>query len=125
MTDAPDDERHRVIDRDLESHSNNRRTHQRTVYSCPDCGGVLWEFDEGFECHTGHRWPPDTLLTQQTQELHSALMAAVRLLTEKATLLRQMARNAAETSASGELLESQAKDLDGQAALIKARLLDA
>src|SRR5215203_1940795 len=115
MTDMRDDDNRRVIDSDIESQSNNRRTHQSTVYSCPDCGGVLWEFDDGFECHTGHRWPPDGLLMRQTQELRSALMAAVRLLKEKATLLRQMGRKAAATSASGALLESQAAELDDQA----------
>jgi two-component system, chemotaxis family, protein-glutamate methylesterase/glutaminase len=123
MTDAPDDPIKKAIAEDIEKQKANARSGQSSVYSCPDCGGVLWEFDEEFECHTGHRWSADKLLNRQTEELRSALMAAVRVLKEKAILLRQIASKAEGTVASGRLLENQADEHERYAALINTEIL--
>src|SRR5215208_3679617 len=100
MADTPDDRERKVIERDLEAQQNEPQSGRRAVYTCPDCGGALWEFDDEFACHTGHRWSPSGLLSGQTRELRASLMAAVRALKERAMLLRQSARKAADASAS-------------------------
>jgi two-component system chemotaxis response regulator CheB len=123
LADTPDDLQ-KVIDRDLEAQEHDVPSGRRSVYTCPDCGGVLWEFEAEFACHTGHRFSPDALVTGQTREIRAALMAAVRALKERAILLRQTAQKAAFASASGRLLENHAEADEGHAALIERELLD-
>jgi two-component system chemotaxis response regulator CheB len=64
--------------------------------TCPECGGVLWEADEGgllhYRCHVGHAYSEETMLTAQAQGLEAALWTAVRTLEEKAELVRHLAR---------------------------------
>jgi two-component system, chemotaxis family, protein-glutamate methylesterase/glutaminase len=66
-----------------------------TVLTCPECGGTLWESEEGkmlrFRCHTGHSFGAETLLGQQDGKLEAALWNAVRVLQERAILRRQLA----------------------------------
>ena len=42
-----------------------------TVYTCPDCGGVLWQDGAGrqvaFHCHVGHAYAPEILLSQKSR----------------------------------------------------------
>src|SRR5204863_9894792 len=58
----------------------------------------MWQADAGafvdFSCHTGHRYAADMMLVQKTEQLEAALFTALRLLKEKAILLRQTAARA-------------------------------
>jgi two-component system chemotaxis response regulator CheB len=69
-----------------------------TLLTCPDCGGVMLERDEGglvrFACQVGHAYSPESLDEEQGEALESALWTAVRTLEERADLLRRMARRA-------------------------------
>ena len=43
-----------------------------SAYSCPECGGVLWETHDGekslcFRCRTGHAFSPDSALAEQSE----------------------------------------------------------
>ena len=73
------------------------QTHPGSVspYSCPDCGGVLWEIRDGamvrFRCRVGHAWTSDALVERQGTTLDTALWIALRALEESAALNRQMA----------------------------------
>lgn len=62
---------------------------------CPECGGVLWESQDGellhFRCHVGHAYSAETLLASQSDALEGALWTAVRALEEKARLARRLA----------------------------------
>ena len=65
-------------------------------YSCPDCGGVLWEIDDAgeftrFRCRVGHAWTGKALLERQTDSVDDALWTALRALEESASLARQIA----------------------------------
>lgn len=66
--------------------------------TCPECGGALWEIeDEGvvrYQCHTGHRFAPDSLQTEQREAVDTALWSAVRVLEEHAELKLRMAKRA-------------------------------
>ena len=68
--------------------------------TCPDCGGALWEIEEGrvvrYQCHVGHQYAPESLDAGQRDEFDSALWAAVRVLEEHADLKGRMARRAAD-----------------------------
>src|SRR6476620_2092869 len=66
-----------------------------TRYTCPDCGGVLFERREGllerFECSVGHVFSIESLSSAQADALENALWAAVRSLEDRAALLRRLA----------------------------------
>jgi two-component system chemotaxis response regulator CheB len=63
-------------------------------FTCPDCGGALWEAkDESeskFRCRVGHSWTSLALLEQQASTLEQALWTALRALAERADLARRM-----------------------------------
>lgn len=66
-----------------------------STYTCPDCGGTLWEIEEEkilrFKCHVGHAFGAGTLQAMQSEVLEEALWTAVRALQEKAMLSERMA----------------------------------
>jgi two-component system chemotaxis response regulator CheB len=84
-----------VIAEDFREQSADERAEETTVYTCPDCGGVLWQDASGahlhFRCHVGHAYAPEILLGLKSEELEAALWSSIRLLREKATLTRQLA----------------------------------
>lgn len=65
-----------------------------TVYSCPDCGGVLRAIKEGdssrFRCHTGHTYTERDLLYKMGHNTESALWVALRIMEERRNLLQQL-----------------------------------
>jgi two-component system, chemotaxis family, protein-glutamate methylesterase/glutaminase len=69
-----------------------------TELGCPECGGALWERDEGdivrFGCRVGHVYSPESLVAEHGRELEKALWAALRGLDERADLYRLMSRRA-------------------------------
>jgi two-component system chemotaxis response regulator CheB len=69
-----------------------------SLLTCPDCGGVLMESEEGsvirFACQVGHAYSPESLVEHQGDALESALWQALRTLEERGDLLNQMAKRA-------------------------------
>jgi two-component system chemotaxis response regulator CheB len=65
---------------------------------CPECGGVLTETTEAgvprWECHVGHLYSPNSLNTAQGFEVERALWTAMRMLRDRAALLRRLAEQA-------------------------------
>ena len=73
-------------------------------FTCPDCGGALWEAIEGdlvrYRCRTGHAFSPESLVASQTHALEAALWAAVRSLEESRSLSARMAERMHEKGLS-------------------------
>jgi two-component system, chemotaxis family, protein-glutamate methylesterase/glutaminase len=69
-----------------------------TELACPDCGGALWEREEGdlvrFGCRVGHVYSPESMVAEHGKALEQALWAALRGLEERSDLYRRMARRA-------------------------------
>jgi two-component system chemotaxis response regulator CheB len=103
-----------LVVRDLAAQAAGERPGQVTTYTCPECGGVLWQMGAGegqqFRCHTGHVYSPLSLLAEQSEDLEAALWRCVRMLTEKATLTRQLAAQTRQRvgAAAADRIEQQA-----------------
>ena len=68
-------------------------------FSCPECGGVLWEVDRElprFRCRVGHAFTAQSLLAEQTGALETALWTALTALEETAALSARLRRRALE-----------------------------
>jgi two-component system, chemotaxis family, protein-glutamate methylesterase/glutaminase len=96
--------------------------------TCPDCGGALWEVQEGsivrYQCHTGHQFAPDVLDGEQRDAVDSALWSAVRVLEEHSELKKRMAKRASDngmTALSAGFAEG-ARDAHSQAQRIRSLL---
>ena len=93
-----------------------QREGEGTRFTCPDCGGVLFEHHEGalerFECSVGHAFSIESLSGAQAEELEGALWAAVRSLEDRASLLLRMADRArsGDHRSSARLFDRQAQD---------------
>lgn len=102
-----------------------------SYFSCPDCGGVLFEMDEQgllrYRCRVGHGYTSKALSVQQQTALDGALWAAMRALEESASLARRMASRARERNHphSAERYDERAEASQTQAELIRGLLLGA
>lgn len=100
-----------------------------TLLTCPDCGGVMLERDDGglvrFACQVGHAYSPESLAEHQGDALESALWSATRTLDERADLLRRMARRAERAGSRKTVsrLSHKAEVASGQADEIRATIL--
>ena len=71
---------------------------QPVAVTCPDCGGALRRTELGtltrFGCHIGHVYTAEVMVAAQFAALERHLEAAMRSLSERGELCRQMADNA-------------------------------
>jgi len=69
-----------------------------TVFTCPDCGGALWELEDHgtlrYRCHVGHGITSEGLARAKVDGVEESLWRAVRALAEHAELRRRMASRA-------------------------------
>ncbi|MDB5930262.1 MAG: CheB methylesterase, partial [Polaromonas sp.] len=67
-----------------------------SVFTCPDCGGVLFELNDKhplrFRCHTGHAFSLRSLAYTQEEMTDAALWTSLRSLQEKEAILRRLAQ---------------------------------
>jgi two-component system chemotaxis response regulator CheB len=116
--------------RDIQAQAHNERVDQTTVYTCPECGGTLWQLDDGglteFRCHVGHAYGAEVLLGQMTEDVEAVLWRCVRLLLEKATLTRQLADRlrGRGLEAQARRMQERAEEDDRQGQLIRDLLLN-
>ena len=132
----PEERLEAVIAEDFVEQASDGRTEETTIFTCPDCGGVLWQGAEGsegsvlrFRCHVGHAFAPEVLLSQKSEELETALWSSLRLLKEKATLTLQLA-NRTRTSGNGKAAQAAERiaeqaELDERHARVIQELLEA
>ena len=100
-----------------------------SFFSCPDCGGVLFEMDDHgllrYRCRVGHGFTAKALSVTQQTALDGALWAALRALEESASLARRMARRAQERNHlhSARRYEERAHSTEQQAELVRQLVL--
>jgi len=83
-------------------HEDNRPG-DPSVFSCPDCGGTLWELDDEdvmrFRCRTGHGWTGESLVHAKGDDAEDAIWAALRALMEQIELYGRLSKRAAQQGA--------------------------
>jgi two-component system chemotaxis response regulator CheB len=101
-----------------------------TRFTCPDCGGVLFERTQGslarFECSVGHVFSIESLSLSQAQALEAALWAAVRSLEDRAAMLERLGARAHHNGQprSAGAFEREAREAVERAGTIRDTLLD-
>ncbi len=119
-----------IAEVDMEAVNNDDRPGKPSGFVCPECGGSLWELQQGdllrFRCRTGHAFSIETLLAEQSDALEDALWIAMRALKEKSSLALRMAARMSDRNQllSAERLQKEAQDCDQRAAVIREVLLN-
>jgi two-component system, chemotaxis family, protein-glutamate methylesterase/glutaminase len=116
--------------RELTMHQDERdHPGEPSPYSCPECGGVLWELRDGellrFRCRVGHAYTSETLTTEQALTVEHALWSALRALEEHAAVRRRMAERAMVKGKriTAERYRQRARELDAQAEQVRGLVL--
>lgn len=117
-----------VVTADADAQVRNDLRGRRSFFTCPECGGSLWQVDEQklvrFRCHVGHVYEGEALLAEQTEALEAALWTAVRTFKDKAVLARQLSGKARENGRadSAERFEDEARLAERYSGLIQQYL---
>jgi two-component system, chemotaxis family, protein-glutamate methylesterase/glutaminase len=98
---------------------------RRSVVTCPDCHGVMWEVEDGdvirYRCHTGHAYIADLMSLRLDENLSRALGSALRALEERVTVARNLERHATEhgRTRTAESWAHKANELEKEADIIR------
>src|SRR5262249_4358801 len=91
-----------------------------TGLTCPECGGATYEQRDGdvvtFRCRVGHQYGSDTFVVEQSRTVESSLWAALRLLEERAVLMRRLAEQHEAHERSARRFAGKADELEDHAA---------
>lgn len=100
-----------------------------SAFSCPDCGGVLWQIQEGdfvrFRCRIGHGWTMEALVAEQGDQIDDALWAALRALEERLSLLQLIAARYRRSGSDSlaDRFQGQAEQMEARAHLVRELLV--
>jgi two-component system, chemotaxis family, protein-glutamate methylesterase/glutaminase len=101
---------------------------RRSALVCPDCGGVMWEIDEGevvrYRCHVGHTYTAEVMSLALDESLRRALATAKRVLEDRLALARKLYKQASD---GGHRLLAQtwaekAREVEGEMAVIRSSI---
>lgn len=111
---------------DLEQPNSKEKRGKPSAFSCPECHGVLWELEEGellrFRCRVGHAYTAEALRVAVSESAEEALWASMRVLEEKAALLRRMAPRSSQNL--GKKYMEEADGYDKHVETIRAMLVE-
>jgi two-component system chemotaxis response regulator CheB len=113
-----------VAARQISSVPEENKLGKPSSFSCPDCGGVLWEIDDGpllrYRCHVGHAYTATTLAADQSDKLEQALASALRAHREHAELFRRLEKRAEGLNGSltAKHYRQRAEEYEAQAKII-------
>lgn len=88
----------RLVAMDPAALASKERPGQPSEYSCPECGGVLHEIQDGpvvrFRCRVGHAFSTESVIAEQSTAQETALWTALNTLEESIILSRRLAEQA-------------------------------
>jgi two-component system chemotaxis response regulator CheB len=93
------------------------RTESATGYTCPSCGGVLWDVKHtdkvhSYRCVAGHAFTQDTLLHLKSKEAEETMWAALRMMEEQKRMLQRFAPLPGELTSIDRRLEENQRYID-------------
>jgi len=97
--------------------------------TCPSCGGVLSKMtvDKSlrFRCQVGHAFAADVLASEQESRVDEAMRVALRIIEERAELVRRMAGDARGSGrfAIAEMYDARSAEYRGYADIIRQVVL--
>lgn len=107
-------------DRDQVKEQTAPQPGEETGLTCPDCGGAIYEEIDGgvltFRCRVGHQYGSDTFVVEQSKTAENSLWAALRLLEERAVLMRRLAERHEAQERSARAFSKKAEELEAHAA---------
>lgn len=119
----------RIVGMEMDALQNEERPGTPSVFSCPECNGVLYEMHDGdltrFRCRVGHAFSAETMLAEQAEELETALWMALNTLEESASLSRRMMQNSLERGHAmiAQRFEEKVREAEQRAQVIRQVLL--
>jgi two-component system chemotaxis response regulator CheB len=126
---APTDRSQEKIDSDLAEQERGDRSGEISTFSCPECGGILWQIPDErpiqFRCHVGHGYIGKKLLEQKADDVERLIWSLIRGLKEVGLLSTELAREAraAGVADSAAQFERHARDAERQLMNLEAQLL--
>ena len=104
------------------------RIGRRSVLTCPDCDGVMWEIDEGkltrYRCHQGHAYSSEVMGIAIEETLRRALGSGLRALEERVALIKKLGQQAEERDSMRVAANwaDKARELEAEANTIRKSL---
>ncbi len=91
---------------------------ERSPFTCPDCGGTLWEMKNGnilrYRCHTGHTFTANMFIRQQTDAIEEILWVAMRMFEERRMMFKRLIDTQYEKNARENLTSMQEKMIEAE-----------
>jgi two-component system chemotaxis response regulator CheB len=88
----------KLAEADVNTIEDEAKVGQPSAFSCPDCGGVLWQIEDGdflrYRCRVGHSYSAEALADEHDDAIERGLWAAFRALEENASHARQLGQRA-------------------------------
>jgi len=119
-----------IAAQELPGMETNEQLGKISRFTCPECGGALWEIDDEsllrYRCHVGHAFTAEAVLHAQTNQAEEMLWSLMRSHQERAALARRMAqqeRLRSRDALAKDLLQ-RARDYDEDAELVRRLLSD-
>ena len=104
------------------------RLGRRSVLTCPDCGGTMWEVEDAnlvrYRCHVGHAFTSELMSIALDETLRRTLATALRTLDERVALAKKLSTDARQRGHS-QLAGSwatEAEEFEQQAHSIRASI---
>jgi two-component system chemotaxis response regulator CheB len=98
----------------------------QVLYTCPSCGGSLWEMKdpdgERYRCHTGHTFTAAALSNDQSKKIEETLWIALRMFEERKNLSKNMAHKQ-DSPRMKQMYEQNAQEAEKHIDLIRSLLL--
>jgi two-component system chemotaxis response regulator CheB len=95
-------------------------------FICPECGGPLWEIEDGgllrYRCRVGHALTAEAVLTGHEEEVERALWNLLQTQEQRAELVRRMADASGTTGGIADLLRRRARDYEEDSEIIRGLL---
>jgi len=101
------------------------RIGRRSVLTCPECNGTMWEINEGdlvrYRCHIGHAYTAEVMSLALDENLRRALASGLRAIEERIALVRRLEKQASEAGREqlAERWERKAQEFEDEQMLLR------